>query len=119
LTIELISSWSAACALFYREHRPRRLVPSASHLATSGHHLLMTRDGPLDVLGTIGNDCSFDHLVTHSSPMRLGRGLRIQLLDLPTLIETKEQTARSKDVAVLEVLRQTLADKRQQKRKKR
>lgn len=30
------------------------LKPNASHLASTGHHLLNTRFGPLDVLATIG-----------------------------------------------------------------
>ena len=38
----------------YRGRGDQRLRPSPEHLASSGHQLLMTRFGPLDLLGAIG-----------------------------------------------------------------
>src|SRR5579864_1367767 len=40
----------------YRDLGGRNLRPAESHLASKGHQLLLTRFGPLDVLGTIGRD---------------------------------------------------------------
>jgi hypothetical protein len=42
--------------------------------------------------------------------MDLGDGLVVHVIDLPTLIELKEQAGRPKDLAVLPVLRATLAE---------
>ena len=39
----------------YRYPAERKLAPNASHLSSAGHNLLMTKFGPLDVPGTIGN----------------------------------------------------------------
>jgi hypothetical protein len=40
----------------FRMQPERRLKPNASHLASAGHLNLITRHGPLDLLGTIGRD---------------------------------------------------------------
>src|SRR5579864_5283639 len=40
---------------FYRIQPERQLRPDISHLSSPGHHTLMTRFGPLDILGHIGN----------------------------------------------------------------
>src|ERR1700692_3909992 len=37
----------------------RRLKPDATHLSGSGHLNLITRYGPLDLLGAIGRDLTF------------------------------------------------------------
>ncbi len=50
--------------------------PTADHLAGPGHLNLMTRYGPLDVLGTIGRGLSFEDLLPHSSQMDVGSGVR-------------------------------------------
>src|SRR5438105_2520465 len=50
----------------FRIRPERRLKPSASHLASSGHLNLMTRYGPLDLLGTIGRDLGYLDLLPHS-----------------------------------------------------
>jgi hypothetical protein len=39
---------------YYRGRGEQRLRPDLSRLVSSGHQLLMTRKGPLDILGTIG-----------------------------------------------------------------
>jgi hypothetical protein len=40
----------------YRVQPDRRLEPDATHLRSPGRQLLMTRYGPLDLLGTIGQE---------------------------------------------------------------
>jgi len=91
-------------------HRTRR--PGRSHLASAGHQLLLTRHGPLDVLGVIGQDRGYRELLPHTVSIPLGQRITVRALDLPTLIQVKAETAGEKDKAVLAVLRRTLAETR-------
>jgi len=91
-------------------HDPRRLRPAESHLVSPGHQLLDTAYGDLDCLGTVGEGLSYEDLVARAPQMDLGDGLVVHVIDLPTLIELKEQAGRPKDLAVLPVLRATLAE---------
>jgi hypothetical protein len=93
-------------------HDPRRLRPAESHLASPGHQLLVTAFGQLDCLGSIGRDESYEDLVPRAPELDLGGGLRVHVVDLPTLIELKEAAGRPKDLAALPVLRATLAETR-------
>lgn len=95
----------------YRTEGSRNLKAEASHLASSRHQLLMTRFGPLDLRGSIGKGRGYDELVTNSQVMQIGRGLDVRVLDLSMVIQTKEETAREKDFAVLAILRRTLQEK--------
>ena len=52
---------------YYRLQSARHLCPNESHLASPGHHLLMTDFGPLDLLGTIGNKRSYEDLLPDST----------------------------------------------------
>jgi predicted nucleotidyltransferase len=94
----------------YRGRGEQRLVPDSHHLASTGHHLLMTTYGPLDVLGTIGSGHDYEGLFGHSEDIIVD-DLQLRLLDLENLIKIKEETARAKDQAVLSILRQTLKEK--------
>jgi predicted nucleotidyltransferase len=96
----------------FRMQPERRLKPNASHLASSGHLNLVTRFGPLDLLGTIGRDSGYEELLPHSTELEIGDGLRIRVLDLETLIAIKEELGGDKDRAVLPILRRTLEEKR-------
>ena len=93
-------------------HDPRRLRPAESHLSSPGHQLLVTTLGQLDCLGSVGADQSYEDLVPRAPELELGDGLLIRVIDLPTLIELKEAAGRPKDLAVLPVLRATLAETR-------
>lgn len=97
---------------YYRSQPALRLRPRESHLAGPGHPLLVTRFGPLDVLGMIGAGRRYEDLLPHTNQLELDRGLTIRLLDLETLIETKEETATEKDRPVLALLRRLLGDRR-------
>jgi hypothetical protein len=96
----------------FRIQPERNLRPTASHLASSGHVNLMTRYGPLDLLGTIGRDLAYQDLLPHSIEMDIGEGIRVRVLDLETLIAIKEELAGEKDRAMLPILRRTLEEKR-------
>ena len=94
-----------------REVRDRVVRLKESHLASPGHLLLMTRHGPLDLLGTIGKAWSYGDLTGSCDEMTIG-ARRIKVLKLEKLIEAKEVAGREKDLAVLPVLRRTLEEKR-------
>jgi hypothetical protein len=94
----------------YRGRGEQRLVPDSYHLASTGHHLLMTTYGPLDVLGTIGSGHDYEGLSDHSEEIMVD-DLQLHLLDLENLIRVKEETASAKDRAVISILRQTLKEK--------
>ncbi len=94
---------------FYRNQPQRRLRPDRSHLASTGHQLLMTNLGPLDILGSIGSGREFPELATRSVRTEAG-GVSFRILGLESLIRVKEETAHSKDKATLEILRQTLRE---------
>jgi len=94
----------------YRGQGERRITPDSSHLASSGHQLLMTRFGPLDLLGTIGANHGYDDLLAYCEEMQVA-GMRLRVLNLRTLIRVKEETGQEKDKAVLPILRRTLEEK--------
>jgi hypothetical protein len=99
----------------YRTSPERRIKPGVSHLSSSGHQLLTTRLGPLDILGMIGLGRQYDDLLPHTVEMEIGDGVRVAALDLETLILVKEETAGEKDRAMLPVLRRTLEEKSRQR----
>ncbi len=90
----------------YRFQPERRLRPSAEALAGSGHHLLQTVNGMLDVLGEIGAGHGYDELISHSEPFLVDESLSINVLSLDWLIRTKEEVGSPKDLAVLDLLRE-------------
>ena len=96
---------------FYRERPDARLRPDRSLLGSGGHHLLMTRAGPLDVLGTVGEGTTYEDLIDHSVEFDIGSGIRVRAVDLPTLIRLKESLGRERDRAVLPILRRTLDER--------
>jgi hypothetical protein len=91
----------------YRDPGGRLLRPDAAALDGEGHHLLMTRCGPLDVLGRIGAGDGYDELFPDTIERSIGDHA-IRVLNLPALIRTKTAAARPKDHAVLAILRRTL-----------
>jgi predicted nucleotidyltransferase len=98
---------------YYRDRPGQRLQPKLSHLASPGHQLLLTRFGPLDILGTIGNRLSYSDLITGTVKLQLD-DLELRMLTLESLIDTKRAAGRDKDKAVLALLNQTLKEKRKQ-----
>jgi len=94
----------------YRDPAGRRIEPDAEKLQTLRTHLLLTELGALDVLDAIGNGRTYQDLESRAIGYELGE-LRVRVLDLAAVIESKEQANREKDRAALPVLRQTLAMK--------
>lgn len=86
---------------------PRRLRLNESHLQSSGHKLMETNQGPLDLLGTIEETAGFAELVADSDWIDLGVA-RVRVLSLERLIEIKKRLGRPKDQAMLPLLLATL-----------
>lgn len=88
--------------------------PDSSVLSSPGHHLLMTSSGPLDVLGMIGDNRTYDDLLQDSFELEIEPGLRIRVLKLDALIAIKRFLGNEKDKAMLPVLERTLEQKSKQ-----
>jgi hypothetical protein len=69
----------------------RGLKPDTSHLSSSGHQNLITRYGPLDLLGMIGNNLGYEEVLPHTTLMEIGAGIRIRVLNLEMLIRLQEE----------------------------
>jgi hypothetical protein len=93
----------------YRDLAGRDLRPEARGLEGEGHHLLLTRCGPLDVLGQIGLGRGYQDLIEDSVLRPLGE-ISVCVLGLEALIRSKIEAARDKDRAVLPILRRTLEE---------
>jgi predicted nucleotidyltransferase len=98
----------------YRSQPDRRLRPDQTHLSSPGHQLLMTRFGPLDVLGSIGKGRRYQDLLPDAAEMTIGEGIRIRVLNLETLIAVKEEIGQEKDLAALPLLRRALEESRRE-----
>jgi hypothetical protein len=94
----------------YRDPAGRHIEPDKEKLETFRVNLLLTELGALDVLGMIGSGLTYQDLVDRTLSYELGE-MRVRVLELAAVIETKEQANRDKDRAALPVLRQTLAMK--------
>ena len=96
----------------YRQNRTKKLEPREEDLGLPGTHLLSTRFGPLDLLGTILDKWAYEDLLGRSIPYEFAEGLRVQVLDLELLLEIKEALGREKDRAQVLEYRRTLEERR-------
>lgn len=108
--LERLESALRELGAYYREHLHKRLMPEAARMTTAGHHLLQTSAGPLDVLGAISGQRDYVALLPHTIELALDDTMWIRILDLATLIVTKQETGRDKDKLVLPILRRTLEE---------
>lgn len=90
----------------YRDPAGRTIEPSLDKLSNFRLHLLLTELGPLDVLGEIGEDVTYESLLPSTHCKQVG-DLQVRVLGLARLIELKESADREKDRAMLPVLRRT------------
>jgi hypothetical protein len=104
----------AAMGAHHREPGDRRLAPQRSALEGPGPALFVTEHGSVDFLGELSGR-AYAELLPHTIELVLEGGLRLRILDLATLIEVKQAAGRPKDIAVLPILRQTLAENRRQR----
>lgn len=96
----------------YRVQPERRLRPNATHLTSPGHQLPLTRCGPLDLLGAIGDSFSYDDLISNTEVMQIS-GFPVRVLSLEASIRIKEALGDEKDHATLPALRRALEQKRE------
>ncbi len=93
----------------YKDPAGRYIEPDVSRLASMRLHLLRTTFGPLDVLRSVGDGLDYDGLLERSDEQTV-EDFRVRVLDVETLIETKEFAGRPKDQNGLLYLRQLLAE---------
>lgn len=90
----------------FREHR-ESIRPTTEDILAGGRLLLMTRAGPLDVLGFIGKKQRYEDLLDLSSEVASSVG-PLRVLGLEALIAEKRRMGRSKDIAAAEMLEEVL-----------
>jgi hypothetical protein len=91
----------------YRDPAGREIEPTVERLRANRVNLLETRQGLLDAMQEIGAGWSYEDLVSRTRTHTLGE-LEVRVLDLASVIESKQAAGRDKDMAMLPVLRQTL-----------
>ncbi len=91
----------------YKDLAGRRIVPDTVKLATNRVNLLETDLGGLDVFHSIAENLGYEDLLPRSSEYEVA-GMRLRVVNLETIIESKEFSDRDKDRAVLPILRRTL-----------
>lgn len=83
------------------------LRPTRQALLGDGHHLLMTRLGPLDVLGAIEGGRGYEELVGASVSVEV-EGQAVKVASLGTLAELKRDSTSAKGRLTLAILEETL-----------
>ncbi len=98
-----------------RQRRPDdlKLKPDFDALKGSGHMLLSTQFGPMDILGAIEKGLGYDELINHVIEIEF-HGFKVHVLDLETLIELKKESTRPEDRHRLSILESTLKQIRQE-----
>ncbi len=91
----------------YLDPAHRRILPTDERLQANRLNLFATRLGRFDVLTTIARDLTWNEIVPRSHSLDVA-GITVRVLDLETVIESKEALGREKDRAVLPLLRETL-----------
>lgn len=94
----------------YRDPAGRDIRPTWERLEGNKINLLETRLGPLDAMQSIGPDWVWSDLVERSHVLKVD-DLDVWVLELASIIESKEATGREKDLAMLPLLRRTLEEK--------
>lgn len=96
-------------------HDSRGLRPGISHLLGPGHQLTQTREGPLDCLGTIEENTTYEDLVSHADILEI-EGVSVQVLSLERLVEVKRKLTRPKDKLMQLQLEATLEERKKRNR---
>lgn len=95
-----------------RDPAGRRLEPNPAALRGRGQMQLVTDLGPLDILCRLHDGRGYVELAPHSVTIEAGE-LRIQVIDLPTLIQIKSTTGRARDRIVVPILLAMLREREQ------
>jgi len=100
----------------YRRLDDKLIKPKECDLSGKGHALFTTRLGPLDVLAVIEEGKSYDELLDHTVEIDF-RGYPLRVLDLKMLVQLKRTSGDPKDKQRLPVLKETLRQLMEDKRK--
>ena len=95
----------------YLDALPQRITPSEEDLASPLHHLLETRFGRLDLLGTVVGGLDHEDLLHRAITLPLDEGVSVRVLDLEALIEIKNTMGREKDRLQVLLMRHTLEER--------
>jgi hypothetical protein len=90
----------------YREHA-RPIPPTREDVLAGGHLLLITKCGPLDILGFVAEGKRYEDLTDAMSEITVGE-LSVRVLKLEELIRQKRALGRDKDQASLRLLEAVL-----------
>ena len=93
----------------YLDPAGRHIEPDVPRLTTMKVHLLKTNCGRVDVLRTVGDGLAFEDLIGESQQLEVAE-FGVRVLNLETIIATKEQAGRPKDQAQLPFLKQLLTE---------
>ena len=97
---------------YHRRLDEKLIKPTKKQISGRGHNLLTTRLGPLDVLGVIEEDKSYEDLIEHTVEIAF-RGHTLRVLDLEVLIKLKRSTKDAKEKLRLPILEETLSQLKQ------
>ncbi len=92
---------------FYRRMDDVVIEPKTEDLSGTGHVLLTTRLGPLDVLAVIEDGNTYEDLIEHTVEIEF-RDHPMRVLDLEMLIRLKKNSKDPNDKQRLPVLEETL-----------
>lgn len=102
--LEVLTSLQAT----FRTHP--HVTPLAEHFTQNRHNLMMSRLGPVDFLGAIGEGVAYADLLPQSELLSLG-SLQIHVMTLAALVDHKRALGRDKDKWVLAILERTLEER--------
>ena len=68
--LDRLQRWLDAADAIFRIQPERRLRPNLSHLAAGRHLNLLRQDGPVDLLGNMGDTLGFEQLLPVSAQNR-------------------------------------------------
>ena len=97
---------------YHRRLDEKLIKPTKEQISGRGHILLTTRLGPLDVLGVIEEDKSYEDLIENTVEIAF-RGHTLRVLDLEVLIKLKRSTKSAKEKLRLPILEETLSQLKQ------
>ncbi len=112
--LEKIKDLLISLDAYQRRPDDLKLKPDFDALKGTGHMLLSTRFGPMDILGKIEKGLGYDELINHVIEIEF-HSFKIHVLDLETLIELKKESTRPEDQHRLSILENTLEQIRQEK----
>ena len=93
---------------YQRRYDDLKLKPDFDALKGSGHMLLSTKFGPLDILGSIEKGLGYEELIDNVIEIDF-HGHTLHVLNLETLIDLKQASTRVEDQQRLKILKETLA----------